>query len=145
MGGPRTADRSRVLDLAEAERLLPDVRALARRINRRVALRARFERELSVLQLLSDAAPHPGAELDELVDKSVRYHRLGGQIDALAERLASLGCTVRKRDATHVDFTILRPDGLAVLCWRQGEAGIGHWHFLHEDHAVRRELEPAAS
>jgi hypothetical protein len=146
MSVPRTlTDRSRVLDLPEAERLLPVVRALARRINRRVALRARVERQLAILQLLSDATPRPGPELDELVDQSVRFHRLGGQIDALADRLASLGCTVRNRDATHVDFTILRPDGLAVLCWHRDEDRIGHWHFLHEEHAVRRELAPATN
>ncbi len=145
MGVPRTLDRSRVLNLDEAELLLPLVRAMARRIGRRVAVRARVERELAVLQLLSDSTPRPGPELDELVDHSVRFHRLGGQIDAMVERLAMLGCSVRNRDPRHVDFTILRPDGLALLCWRQDEDHITHWHFLHEGHDVRRELAAAPS
>jgi len=145
MAVPRTApDRSRVLDLAEAEGLLPLVGTIARRISRRVALRARVERELAVLQLLSDVTPSRGPELDELVDHSVRFHRLGGQIDALVERLTALGCAVRNRDARHVDFTMLRPDGLALLCWRQGEERITHWHHLREEHAVRRQLAAPA-
>jgi hypothetical protein len=140
MGVPRTLnDRSRVLDLDEAERLLPLVRREARRISQRVAVRARIERQLSILQLLSDTSPQPGAELDDLVDRSVRFHRLNGQIGARIERLNALGCSVRG-DARHVDFTTLRPDGLAVLCWRHDEDHITHWHFLHEDHDARREL-----
>jgi hypothetical protein len=141
MAVPRSvADKCHVLDLDEAGRVLPLVRALARRLALRLAVQARVERQLAILQLLSDTSPQPGPELDELVDHSVRFHRLAGQIDAMIERLRSMGCGVRDRDAQHVDFTTLRPDGLAVFCWRQGEDEIGHWHLLHEGHDQRREL-----
>lgn len=146
MGVPKTAaDRTRLLDRGEAEDVLHAVEPLLKRIRRRVALRARLGREIEVLQLLSDSTPRPGAELDELVNKTVVYHRLGGQIDALAERLTTYGAAVRNRDACWVDFNCLRPDGVAVYCWRTGEPHITHWHLLHEDHAARRPLEPSAS
>jgi hypothetical protein len=139
------ADRSKVFELAEAEQLLPVVRALAARIRRRVALRRRLERELEVLNVLNDVAPRPGPELHELVDKTVQYHRLGGQIDALAESLGALGCKVRGRDAHCVDFTCLRDDGLAVFCWRDDEEHVSHWHFMHEDHSARRPVPEAVA
>ena len=136
-------DRSPVLELEEATALLPLVRMLAARIERRVALRRRLEDELLMLQLVSDCTDRAGTDFQEFVDKKIRYHRLGGQIDALAERLARLGVVVRGRDATFVDFTYLRDDGLALFCWRRGEEQIGHWHFLHEPHAERRPLAVA--
>lgn len=144
MGEPRTlADHSRVLDLDEAERLLPLVRTIAARIDRRVALRHRLEDELTVLEVLIDTSEQTGADFHEFVDKKIRYHRLGGQIDALVDRLAALGVALRDRDATYADFTCLRDDGLAAFCWRRGEGGITHWHRLHEAHARRRALPPA--
>ena len=143
MSASRTIDdRSPVLELEEANGLLPLVRMLASRIERRVALRRRLEDELLVLQLVSDCVEHAGTDFQEYVDKKIRYHRLGGQIDALVERLARLGVVVRGRDAAFVDFTCLRDDGLALFCWRRGEERIGHWHFLHETHAERRPLRP---
>src|SRR5262245_389426 len=139
MGVPRTlADRSRVLELDEASLLLPAVRTLGARIDRRVALRRRLENEVVVLQLLSDASSETGVDFQEFVDKKIRYHVLGGQIDALAEKLAEFGAIVRGRDATYVDFVCLRPDGLAVFCWRRAEERISHWHSLHEPHSHRR-------
>ena len=143
MSAPRTIDdRSPVLELEEANELLPLVRMLASRIERRVALRRRLEDELVVLELVSDTADSVGTDFQEYVDKKIRYHRLGGQIDALVERLARLGVVVRGRDAAFVDFTYLRDDGLALYCWRRGEDRIGHWHYLHETHAERRPLAP---
>lgn len=142
MSVPRLDDRSPVLDLEDANRLLPLVRTLAARIDRRVALRRRLEDELIVLQLVSDSADQNGAEFQEFVDKKIRYHRLGGQIDALVERLARHGVVVRGRDASYVDFTCLRDDGLAVFCWHRGEASVCHWHFLHESHPDRHPLSP---
>lgn len=139
------SDRAKVLDHGEAEGVLQAVQPLLRRIRRRVALRERLAGEIEVLQLLSDTTLRAGPELDELVAKTVFYHRLGGQIDAAAESLAALGAAVRNRDACWVDFNCLRPDGVAVYCWHRGEPHITHWHLLREDHAARRPLEPSAS
>ena len=147
MGIPKTLpDRSsKLLDRGEAEDVLQAAQPLLARIRRRGALRTRLAREIEVLHLLSDTSLRPGPELDEFIDKTVVYHRLGGQIDALTERLSAMGAAVRDRDACWVDFNCLRPDGVAVYCWRSGEPCISHWHFLHEDHAARRPLEPSPS
>jgi len=132
--------RGRVLDLADSNRLLPRVRTILARIRRREALRRRLEGEMIVLQVLSDMTRGSNAEFLEFIDKNVRFHRLGGQIDALVEHLASLGCVVRNRDAAWVDFVFLRADGLAHMCWHAGESDIAHWHHMHESHDVRRPL-----
>lgn len=133
----------RVLELEEANRLLPVVRTCAARINRRHALRRRLENELLVLQVIAEIAAQTSTDFQEFVDKNVRYHRLGGQIDAWVERLASFGVIVRDRNAAFVDFTCLRRDGLAVFCWRKGEERVSHWHFMHEPHALRRRVPRA--
>lgn len=139
------SDRAKVLDRGEAEGVLQAVQPVLRRMRRRVALRERLAGEIEVLQLLSDTALRPGPELDELVDKTVLYHRLAGQIDAAAESLNAMGAAVRNRDACWVDFNCLRPDGVAVYCWHRDEPHIAHWHLLREDHTARRPLEPSAS
>jgi hypothetical protein len=131
-------DRSRVLDFEEANQLLPQVRTLVARIRRRVALRQRLASEMLVLQVVCDSCNGSNPDFQEYLDKKVRYHRLGGQVDALVDRLTGFGCVVRDRDATWVDFTFMREDGLAVLCWRHGEDSVSHWHFMHESHADRR-------
>jgi len=133
-------DRHRVLGLEEANCLLPVVRTFAARINRRSALRRRLENEMLVLEVISDVSTQTGSDFQEFVDKNVRYHRLGGQVDALVDRLAMIGAVVRDRDASFVDFTCLRRDGLAVFCWRRGDDRIGHWHLMHESHGQRRRL-----
>ena len=139
MGASRILpDRSKVLDLDEANRLLPRVQVLMARMRRRVALRQRLATEMLVLQVVCDSCTGDTPDFEEYLDKKVRYHRLGGQVDALVDRLAELGCVVRNRDASWVDFTYMRQDGLAVLCWRHGEDRISHWHFMHESHADRR-------
>jgi hypothetical protein len=141
-----TEGRSRVLDVAEANALLPAVRTLSARIRRRVAVMQRQQREMLVLQLVGEiSSVHANHDLFELVDKSVRYHRLRGQVDALVECFARMGCAVRDRDATHIDFTYLRPDGLALLCWKHGEETVSHWHHMHEGHSSRRPLPDAQS
>jgi hypothetical protein len=131
-------DRSRVLDLQEANDLLPQVRTLVARIRRRVALRQRLADEMTILQVVCDSCNGNNPDFEEYLDKKVRYHRLGGQVDALVERLTELGCAVRNRDASWVDFTFMRDDGLAVLCWQLGEDEVAHWHFMHETHSDRR-------
>jgi hypothetical protein len=131
-------DRSRVLDLDEANELLPQVRTLVARIRRRVALRQRLANEMLVLQVVCDSCTGNNPDFQEYLDKKVRFHRLGGQVDALVERLQQLGGAVRDRDASWVDFTFMRDDGLAVLCWQLGEDAVAHWHFMHEPHSDRR-------
>ncbi len=139
------AGRGRVLDLADSNGLLPRVRTILARIRRRDALRHRLESEMVVLQVLGDMSRGRNADFLEFVDKNVRFHRLGGQIDALVEHLASLGCVVRNRDAHWVDFVFLRDDGLAHMCWHQGEEVVSHWHYMHEPHDVRRPLADLSS
>lgn len=139
------AGRGRVLDLADSNGLLPRVRTILARIRRRDALRRRLESEMTVLQVLGDMSRGRNAEFLEFVDKNVRFHRLGGQIDALVEHLESLGCIVRNRDPHWVDFVFLRDDGLAHLCWQQGEDDVAYWHYMHESHDKRRSLENLGS
>ena len=147
MGGSRSvADRSRVLELSEANRLLPVVNKLVSRIDRRVSLRHRLKNEIVVLQLVLESSDDgQSVEFQEFLDKSVRFHQLAGQVDALVDRLTGMGCVVRDRDARWVDFTYLRPDGLALFCWRRAEESITHWHYMHEPHSCRKVLEPSAS
>ena len=146
VGSRSVADRSRVLELAEANRLLPVVNKLASRIHRRVSLRRRLKNEIVVLQLVVESsADGQSVEFQEFLDKSMRFHCLAGQVDALVDRLGGMGCVVRDRDARWLDFTCLRPDGLALFCWRPAEEAITHWHYMHEPHTSRRLLEPKDS
>jgi len=141
MFGSRTlTKRVRVLDLEQANALIASARLVARRMSRRAALMLRLEAEVDVLRVACEGANRHNPDLQELIEKSVRYHRLSGQIDALVECLAELGCEVRNRDVTHLDFRFLREDGLAFFCCGPDESSIHHWHHMHEPHDQRRPL-----
>ena len=145
MPGPRTlAKRVRVLDLDQANALISQARLIARRMSRRAALMLRLEAEIDVLRAACEGASRHNPDLQELIEKSVRFHRLSGQIDALVERLAELGCEVRNRDTTHLDFRFLRDDGLAFFCCGPDDHAIDCWHHMHESHSQRRPLPNTA-
>jgi hypothetical protein len=60
------------------------------------------------------------------------------------EELAERDVVVRDIDRGLVDFPTFIEGHEAYLCWRLGEAEIGHWHGLESGFAGRRPLGRAA-
>jgi hypothetical protein len=60
--------------------------------------------------------------------------------DCLGE-LEAIGVQVKDISSGIVDFPYDLAGETVLLCWKQGEASIRHWHGLDEDFASRRKLD----
>src|SRR5206468_12314594 len=62
------------------------------------------------------------------------------RVNDLVRRIHERGCVVNGPEAGLVDFPALLGSEIVFLCWKHGEAGIGHWHRIPEGFAGRRPL-----
>lgn len=123
----------------EANRTLPLVRRIVQDI---VDDYGRWKERLGQYEL---AAAHQRSEEGE----SVEAVALRQEVDGIAQRingyiaeLEQVGCVLKGFDDGLVDFRG-QLDGRDVwLCWRLGEADVGHWHEIDEGYRNRRPLEP---
>lgn len=123
----------------EANRTLPLVRRIVQDI---VDDYGRWRERLGQYEL---AAAHQRPEEGE----SAEAVALRQEVDGIAQRingyiaeLEQVGCVLKGFDDGLVDFRG-QLDGRDVwLCWRLGEADVGHWHEIDEGYRSRRPLEP---
>jgi hypothetical protein len=112
--------------IEEAEAALPRVRTLLARI-RALAAETRRERAAS-----SDRAVGNGHDTTD---------RPGSGLRAAVDELISDGIILRDLDTGLVDFPAELPDGrVYLLCWVDGEPGVGWWHWPDTGFAGRRPL-----
>ena len=67
-----------------------------------------------------------------------RLNALAGRLAEKLERLEELGCYVRDLDIGIVDFLSQFEGRDVFLCWKLGEAKIGHWHEVDENFSQRQ-------
>lgn len=103
----------------------------------------RLETRISVLLVATSGAAPDNADAIELRELSDRRRRLGESISRAVAAMHETGVLVKDLDQGLVDFYALAGDRLVFLCWRLGEAEVGHWHSLEEGFAGRRPLKNA--
>jgi hypothetical protein len=59
--------------------------------------------------------------------------------DSMAE-IDSIGVQVKDLDIGLLDFPAVYEDQVILMCWKQGEKGISHWHDTQEGFAGRKPL-----
>lgn len=124
---------------AEANELLPAVRALAERmVAHRRALAVATVRHARIAAKIAGngggVRPHEVDELGAAIE---------GEAAAVVEcvrELQDLGVLVKDLDEGLVDFPALRGDEEVLLCWRVGEKEVAFWHGLEEGFAGRKSL-----
>lgn len=125
----------------EATALLAEVAPLAEQM--RDAYRALRAAQAELEPLKSRIAGNGGG-----LDK-VRYATLEQAVAAASRelgrilaRLDELGVQVKDLELGLLDFPTVHPGSgeTVLLCWRAGEATIGHWHGLDEGYAGRKPL-----
>jgi len=134
--------RNKVFSLDEANGLIPflertlgDLTALGREIT---ALR----REIQVLSAIESAgASDSNADVRALRSKEAEYAERTQRFHAVLRDVTGRGCLVRDLEIGLVDFYTMAKDRVVCLCWRRGEAQIGHWHPVDEGFSGRRPLE----
>jgi len=134
--------RNKVFSLDEANGLIPflertlgDLTALGREIT---ALR----REIQVLSAIESAgASDSNADVRALRSKEAEYAERTQRFHAVLRDVTGRGCLVRDLEIGLVDFYTMAKGRVVCLCWRRGEAQIGHWHPVDEGFSGRRPLE----
>ena len=132
MAARKPASGKRYYTPAQANATLPLVRRIVADITE-VAGRLR-ERQRALAR--------SGGQLDEVHREELETEfEQGRQRLAECEReLAQLGIELKDYFSGLIDFPCWMDGREVYLCWRQGEAEVGHWHELDAGFAGRRKL-----
>jgi hypothetical protein len=130
---------TRYYAIDEANTLLPDVDRIlgALRDQREELIEAR-DRALTLTP--EDGAATPDAA-EQLRLIRLRMQGLIDQMQAGVARLVELDITLRDIKTGLIDFPALLSGRPIWLCWRLGEAEVGHWHAHDEGFDRRRPLD----
>jgi hypothetical protein len=124
--------------IAELRKALPALRRVLRDIER-------VEDRLEILDLIcnrSVASRNP--DLQEYLGTRVKYHRKITEFETLLLRLEEAGVLLRDLERGIVHFAGRKDGQVVLLCWREGEKKISHWHALDgesTDEDTRRRIE----
>jgi hypothetical protein len=131
----------RFFTLSEAERLLPEVERLLRRL---IQLKQEYETTNEELSRLAQRITLIGG----MIPPRKRIAELRGRKDASARALKStvesiqeIGCELKDVDTGLIDFRSLYRDEEVYLCWKLGESGIGFWHRIEDGYRGRRPID----
>ena len=113
--------------MEEAEARLPNVRPL-------LEAARRLKREIETI------AAGYGYDTVLLEQEKPRISALLSQLSEKIDELEDLGCYVKDLDIGLVDFLTSFEGRDIFLCWKLGEAHIGHWHEVDEGFASRQEI-----
>lgn len=69
-----------------------------------------------------------------------QYVSLLTRLQALVDEICSEGCYLKDLESGLVDFPTLWEGREVYLCWKLGEAEVGHWHEIEAGFAGRRSL-----
>lgn len=125
----------------QASRLLPEVERLLR-----LAIHARGvyeEADSAIASLMHRAQSMGGIVVDISRARQLQQSREEGaeHLKEAVESITELGVQVKDLDVGLVDFPTLYRGEEVLLCWRLGEAGIGHWHGLEEGVRGRKSID----
>lgn len=130
----------RVFTLAEANRATDELKKtlpLLRKILRDIE---KIEDRLEVLDLIcnrSVASNNP--DLQEYLKSRVRYHRKISEFEGILNHLDDSGYLLRDLDKGIVHFIGRKGDENVLLCWKEGEKAVSHWHALAKGEAPKEE------
>ena len=111
--------------LPYVQRVLADIQATYREA---VALRRRLDED--------DAGdPEEGEG-----DPKEAYERALVRLDRLLGEIRAVGCELKDFEQGLIDFPCHVGDREVLLCWRQGEEAVEHWHELDAGFAGRRPI-----
>jgi hypothetical protein len=130
---------SRIFTPGEANAALADVRPLAERMV--VARQELVQAQRQQAELAAVIAGNGGGvDSGRLAQASTEVERLAAEIVATVQEIQGLGAVVKDVDSGLVDFPSVHRGRDVLLCWRVGEAEVGHWHDLESGFAGRQEL-----
>jgi hypothetical protein len=133
--------RNKIFSVEEANRLIPYLEQALDALARSAREIAALQSEVMVLAAIeSSGATSKSLDVRDLREKEARCARMLEEFRAALHDLTSRGCILRDLDLGLVDFYTMARDRVVCLCWRAGEAAVGHWHTTDAGFSGRRPL-----
>jgi len=127
----------------EAERILPRVRRLLARLHTLKAqvnfLADEKEAPVQLTEPFSEDEIYRFAFAQE-IKLNRELHKHTYEFFRILDQLNELGCTVKDLDEGLVDFPCRLNSRDVMLCWKEGEDRITHWHELETGFAERKPI-----
>jgi hypothetical protein len=127
--------------LEEAQAMLPVVESLLKRAMEARQSAVAIETDLQQLnhRIFLSGGMHVdvlaiGRRRSAMDTFSEQAHELVAEIDAI-------GVEVKDLDSGLLDFPCKLEDEVVLLCWRQGEARIAHWHTMEDGFRGRKPID----
>jgi len=134
--------RNKIFSVEEANRLIPYLEVALGSLSDLAREIVAVQRAVAVLSAIEGSGATGGsADVRELREEEAKTARIVQRFRGLLDDLASRGCILRDLDLGLVDFYTMSGGRVVYLCWRRGEARIGHWHPLDEGFSGRRSLD----
>ncbi|QEE27658.1 DUF2203 family protein [Terriglobus albidus] len=131
----------RTFTLSEAQTMLPVLESLLKRAQTAARLAAQVDGELQ--DLSQRIFLYGGMHVDIAAVARRRGQRekaVQEAKDTLAE-IDAIGVQVKDLDTGLLDFPFQLEDRVVLLCWKQGESAITHWHTMEDGFAGRKPLD----
>lgn len=131
----------KVFTLEEAQAVLPVVEALLKRAME--ARRSVMEIEQD-LQLLSQRISLSGGmrvDVPAVKRQRTAHDLFAEQVQELVTEIDSIGVEVKDLDSGLLDFPCKLEDKVVLLCWKQGEDRITHWHTMEDGFRGRKPID----
>ena len=124
----------RIFTLEEANRAIQDLRETLPAVRKALRNIERAEERLEILNLICNRAVASGnPDLREYLGVRVKYHRAITRLEELLDRLERSGYLLIDLDKGVVHFAARQGGQDVLLCWKEGEKVISHWHEPSED------------
>jgi hypothetical protein len=121
----------------EANRLLPLIKE---KIQALQDIKQRFERKFHELQVYKQGLADTDAANDLIFKWECDLEFMEMEAQMHVKQIHETGAQVKDIDFGLVDFPAIINGEEVLLCWKQGEDTITHYHGLHEGFAGRKPL-----
>jgi hypothetical protein len=132
---------SRYFTLAEAHRLLPEIRRIMGEVLELFAVHQEVDAKLQEAMRRIIMLGGSIADRDAFAGMRSQRDTAATALNGFVEELHSLGCQVKDLSLGLIDFPTLYRDEEVLLCWRFGEETIEYWHGLEEGFRGRKAID----
>ena len=126
-------DEERLFTLAEASRLIPQLRTILTDAGAEWTEMQRLNPEI---QKVRDKVP-----MDGFSPEGVPYVEAASRLLSLLHQVKDMGVHIKDIEKGLCDFPYMRDGRVVYLCWHLGEDRIGFWHDIEAGFAGREPLD----
>ena len=131
---PDSQANLKIFTLEDANALLPQVRQAIVALRKYVALVLTQEAHVDARELIADHAP------SRLANEMALLEQRKAELQRAVEAFERLGCHLKDLDLGLVDFYTWMDGELVLLCWREDEEQIRHWHTVEDGYPGRQPI-----